>query len=141
MPISYHQLKRAQRFKKKYLPKKNNIKNQPSLDWLSTEQSKNYYQIRVDKVWESACYVPIKSHETGELTYCKFFWCLDSEDTLKQRKAYLENLLQSRLWQRREQNRHNQNLLKFQTGGRISQSQASAAHRGRHERKRYRHQP
>lgn len=62
-------------------------------------------------------------------------------EEIQKQKAYMERLLQNQLLQLKEQNRHNQYLLKGQTGGRLSNTHASAAHRARHERKGFRYQP
>ena len=139
MTVSVHQTKRAQR---QWLGRRqtaqssqdNNSIACPS--WLTKAESEKFYRLYRTKVLPSPDYICFNK----QMLFITFDW----EATEKLRGEYLEQLLQQRLLQHKqqqEQNRHQQQKLKAQTVGRLSKTHSSAAHRARHERKHYRHQP
>ena len=132
MTVSTQQKKRAQR------------------QWLRRRQTSQSYQANQSKAWpswltkaEREKYLTLCQHKTLEYI-CRKDRLLVAADWDTIEKSLLELLLQQRHLQHKQlpiQNRLQQQKLKALTSGRLSKTHASAGHKARHERKRYRHQP
>ena len=132
MTISTQQKNRAQRqWLRRRQTAPSSQANQPKAlpSWLNKAEREKFMTLYTQKIIE---------HIYGRNTFYPQLYLEKTE------KSLLEQLLQQRLLQHKqllEQNRHQQKKLKAQTSGLQSKSHASATHRARHERKRYRHQP